>query len=355
MKLMRDQRVKSWIQSYASYNVRSAKGYALEAFLRNQDTTTDELFSQPDEDIIEAVTNVVHFYVDEGRSAFARNIVDSVKSLLLFHDRDVKFKTFKHLRKGKRISFQVIPKASDVNKMADVAGSFSLRNKALILCLFQSGVRPSCITRWTYGMVRSYLYPELRVPLCLRITSEMDTKLPSYGLSYYHTFLGREACEALSDYLNERKREGWAPKESELIFVTAGQTPETRGEQMAVSHLDEMIKRVAQRSGITPKGIWPHCLRKAFRKVINNAPIDEDTKEALMGHSLPGSRTNYFDYHDLKEIARKYEQANFSRDSGNQLDALAKRLEDIDTRLTKEIEQLKSQLALLQLNSKRTP
>lgn len=58
-------------------------------------------------------------------------------------------------------------------------------------------------------------------------------------------------------------------------------------------------------------GIWPHCLRKAFRKVLNNSDVDKDTKDALMGHKLPGSRGNYFDSHDVDEIAKKYMRYNF--------------------------------------------
>jgi len=43
--------------------------------------------------------------------------------------------------------------------------------------------------------------------------------------------------------------------------------------------------------------------------VLNaTSDLDEDTKEALMGHSLPGSRGNYFDLHDIDEIAGKYNE-----------------------------------------------
>jgi len=75
-----------------------------------------------------------------------------------------------------------------------------------------------------------------------------------------------------------------------------------------------MVKGAARRSGIRPESIWTHCLRKSFRKILNATPaIDEDTKEALMGHKLPGSRGSYFDYHDEDEVMGKYMQADFSR------------------------------------------
>jgi integrase len=349
MKLLRDYRVKSWIQSYPSFKVRNNKGYALEALLRRQDLTVDELFRMPDDEVTQTITHTVRAVAEEGKKAFARNIMDSAKSLFLFHDLDIKLKSFAHLRGGKRTSEQIIPKPSDIYRMADTAGTFSTRNKALILCLFQSGVRTSCITRWNFGMVREFLYPDLRLPVQLKITSELDTKLPSYGLGYYVTFLGKEAAEALRDYIEQRKKEGWKPKESDIIFVTAGPSPRFRGEPLGISHIDEMMKRVARRSGLDPRGIWPYCLRKSFRKVMNNAPIDEDTKEALMGHTLPNSRTNYFDYHDLPEIARKYELGSFSSDSGSQFEALLARMDRIEAGLKVEIGDLRKQLQLLRM------
>jgi len=348
MRLLRDRRVRSWLESYRSYNVRSNKGYALESLLRRQDLTVDELFRLPDDEVSQAITDTVRAVAEEGKGAFARNILDSAKSLFVFNDRNIKLKRFAHLRSGKRTKEQVIPQPSDIYKMAEVAGRFSARNKALILCLFQSGVRTSCITRWSFGMVRESLYPDLRLPVQLKITPDMDTKLPSYGLSYYVTFLGKEAAEALRDYLDQRQKLGWIPKDSDVLFSTAGPSPRLKEKPLKVSHIDEMMKRVAKRSGLSPKGIWPYCLRKSFRKVVNNAPIDEDTKEVLMGHTLPNSRTNYFDYHDLNEIARKYGLASFSADSGSQFDALLARMDGIEHRLRVEIESLREQLRMLQ-------
>jgi hypothetical protein len=56
-----------------------------------------------------------------------------------------------------------------------------LRNKALILSLWQSGVRNNCLCKWTIGMIREYLYPTVRVPVPLKVTAEIDTKISMYG------------------------------------------------------------------------------------------------------------------------------------------------------------------------------
>ena len=64
--------------------------------------------------------------------------------------------------------------------------------------------------------------------------------------------------------------------------------------------------------------------------------LDEDTKEALMGHRLPGSRGNYFDYHDLDEVREKYLAVDWSRDGGNvtRMKELDKANKDLEERVS---------------------
>src|SRR5439155_9060545 len=58
-------------------------------------------------------------------------------------------------------------------------------------------------------------------------------------------------------------------------------------------------------------------LRKSFRKTLNaTRSIPEDLKESLMRHRLPGSRGNYFDFHDVDDAAEKYSSADWTR-NGN--------------------------------------
>jgi hypothetical protein len=182
-----------------------------------------------------------------------------------------------------------------------------------MLCLFQSGVRENCLCRWTYEMFKHKLYPEITVPVELVITAEMDTKLQLYDLGYYVTYLQREAAEALKAYLNYRIQRGWHPKDKDPVFVT--ESTASRDRPLKPASIWEVIKQpqVAGAAGIDSHAIWVRLLRKAFQKVLNASDIDEDTKEALMGHKLPGSRGNYFDSHDRDEIAAKYMRCQFDK------------------------------------------
>jgi len=84
----------------------------------------------------------------------------------------------------KKIIDEIIPSKDQIYRMADASLSLKadLRNRAIILCLFQSGVRQGCLCRWTYRLIGDQLYPEVKAPVKLMITSETDAKLQSYGL-----------------------------------------------------------------------------------------------------------------------------------------------------------------------------
>jgi hypothetical protein len=106
-----------------------------------------------------------------------------------------------------------------------------------------------------------------------------------------------------------------------------------------------IVKVAAERLEIGKKKIWPHLLRKSFRKVLNRSDLDEDTREALMGHKLPGSRANYFDFHDIDEIEQKYASCNFSREAGaNAMRLFTEQLKKKE----QDIEKLKETIAKMQ-------
>jgi predicted RNase H-like nuclease (RuvC/YqgF family) len=57
----------------------------------------------------------------------------------------------------------------------------------------------------------------------------------------------------------------------------------------------------------------------------------------LLGHSLPGSRGNYFDVHDVDAIAQKYMKANFNYetlDLKSELTQRDKTIQELQLRVT---------------------
>jgi len=313
--LLQEPIIRDWIDAYTSSETREKKLYQLEKVLGASGLgEISQLLQLPDREIKILVKRVANRYLQEGKGVWARQIIITMKGFLESQDRSLEFKRSERIRTPakKKIGYEHVPSREEAYRIADNSGS--LRNAAMILCLFQSGVRVGCLCNWTYGLVSRQLSPTISPPVRIKVTPSLDSKLGSYGLSYYVTGLGEEAALTLKRYLQLRISAGWDPEPDDPIFVTEEQ-PDEQVKREAVWRI---VKASVKRSGLDPKGVWVHCLRKSFRKVLNATPqIDEDTKEALMGHKLPGSRGSYFDYHDEDEVMSKYMQADFSRPSNS--------------------------------------
>jgi len=225
-------------------------------------------------------------------------------------------------KRRKKVDKELIPDKTQVYRVTDA--SMSLRDHTMFLVAFQSGIRLNALCALNYGHVHDQLYPEPKVPLILKITENMDTKLRAYNLTYYYTFLQGEAAQCLRAYCDKYHKK--STDETPLFKTKSEQRMDRRT-------VWRVFKRAVARAGMNPESLWVHSLRKAFKKVVNKAPISEDFREAIMGHVLPGSRENYFDRHDINELAEEYMKINFTRDI----------LENNHAKLKTEMEQLQMQ------------
>lgn len=153
-------------------------------------------------------------------------------------------------------------------------------------------------------------------------------------MPYYYTFLSIEAAQALKEYLEARINRGTELTGQSPVFVTHGNN--SRDNRLNYGNYFAILKRVALVAGLQPSQIWPHLLRKTFKKVLNKAEIDDDTREALMGHRIPGSRENYFDRHDLADVATRYSQCDFSNTTEKTMEQLQEqedKMLDMDRRI----------------------
>ena len=57
-----------------------------------------------------------------------------------------------------------------------IDGAHTIRDRAVLLVLFQSGLRVDALCNLRYKDVKSQLYPEMKIPLNLKITDDIDTK-----------------------------------------------------------------------------------------------------------------------------------------------------------------------------------
>ena len=326
--------VLDWIRSYSNLKTREDYSRALHLVLKKTGLTPRQLLDLELTEARHRVMGVVHDYIDVQRLGQARQIQSAVKSFLDSHDKVLIFKKSERIKKIRvKVNYEIIPSKDQIYAMADhikKPGSLDrTRTRAIILCLFQSGVRSGCLCKWKVGVVKDQLYPEIKLPVRLKITNQTDTKISGYGLDYYYTFLQKEAAEALKEYLDWRTEKEGALDDGDPVFKPARKyawNGHTSPERILL-----MVKAAAEAVGINRKSMWTHLICKSFRKVLNATEMDEDTREALMGHSPPGSRSSYFYLHDVDEIAKKYMRANFSPafSSSDIKDELSKRDQQI--------------------------
>ena len=328
--LLKDPLAADWLESYGNLKTREDYARAFMVILRGTGFTSKQLLDLDKGEARKRILAIARECLEAGHGAAALQIQTAASAFFEHHDKPLGFKKNQRIKKTrKKIGIEVIPKKSQVYAMADYIKKADspdrIRTRAILLCLFQSGVRVGCLSKWTIGLVREQLYPNIQVPVRLKITNQMDTKLSSYGLSYYYTFLQHEGTTALRKYLDWRIQTGGGNlNDQDYIFKPSRKF--AKNKRTEPDRVLQLVKTAAKNTGLDPKTVWTHALRKSFRKVLNATPeLDEDTKEALMGHRLPGSRENYFDLHDLDEIAGKYMKANFDQTTDDQALAILNR------------------------------
>ena len=227
----------------------------------------------------------------------------------------------------KKAKYEIVPDKEQTYRLVDATSN--LRDRALFLTLFESGVRVNAAISLNVGHVRPYLFPEPTVPLVLKVTDDLDTKLKGAAIPFYITGLQAEAVEALRNYVRATHMKS---SEDTPLFITR------RGARLTQQQILATVKKACRKAGLDEKGIWTHSLRKAFRKVVRRTSIDDEHKEQVMGHVLEGSREAYFDRHATEEIMTEYMKCDFSRELP----------QNNHTKMKREIEDLQNKVQVLE-------
>jgi site-specific recombinase XerD len=389
-KLLRDSNFKVWFDHFrgaSSRNIAKVTVYRLmQAGNLASPTEFLELSVKEAKNIVRVVCNEL---AEKGHPNGARQTLIFAKGFFNYHNEDsgkeIRFKrSEKPVAVSRKISIEMIPHNSDIFKLADVALGLrykdnvknkllGLRNRAIILTLWSSGVRVNALTKLRMGHVRDYLegkanfqylkeqFKECNIeyweslglklnelpPLFLKVTPDLDSKIGSYGLSYYVTFVNQEAFRALKAWIEAREQiTGRVLNNDDFIFVAFDFKNNKLGLKPLTSHLVlHMLKTVAGRSGMNGERIWVHVLRKSFRKVLRACvTMDDETRESLMGHKLRGSQQNYFDVHDIIQIAKKYMECDWTQGAASKLNGLSTQVqtqEETIKKLQGELEEYK--------------
>jgi site-specific recombinase XerD len=277
--------------------------------------------------------------VDKGVSSkMAHCYVNAVRSFYSTFDVYVKLKGRSSLPRPRVQNKRMLLSNLEVKRLVDYARS--LRDRAVILTLFQSGMDVSTLCSLKYGDVAEGLAKNEH-PL------KLDLYRQKSGTEFY-TFLGKDAIEALKAYVNDVRARRIALNAKAPLFLKESNKAKTR-EGIAPSHVQSMLKHVAVKAGFVDKQnngkdfnpLSPHALRESFGSIMTGKGVPDVVVDFWLGH-------------EIGELAEAYKSAKFEDVKQMYLDreafiSIAPRtdVEKIKTEVREEISQQTRQLQVL--------
>ncbi len=257
-----------------------------------------------------AITGLIRGYINKllssGKQESARQARTCLTSFLKANGISLKLESIPRVYQKEEVTIH----KEQIYAMADFASS--LRNRTIILCMYQSGLGITSLRNLNYGSVEKQLEKD-GVSTRIRLappTRRKPSQVPVYA------FLGAEASDSLKVYINDRKRKikkmrdrGFDIREltsKSPLFASEGKNVPF-GDRMAVSSIWRVIKDSAERAGLEKEKIRPNSLTKAFEKELKRSVMDEETKKYLMGNPIPGMKYN------VDEVEQSYLMCDFGR------------------------------------------
>jgi integrase len=283
----------------------------------------DRLLSLANNQVEEMIHRFVNQLAIQDRSrAYLNSLLKRLKTFFRVNGHtDIQVKTyFVPSRYRKRPEY--IPTKYEVYAMAGAAGS--IRNRAIILCLWSSGLRVSTFCSLNYDDIQEDFEQEM-TEFLVPVYPEMKRRVPDSckGRIPYFTFFCSEASEALRSYLRERQEKYGRVTANDPLF--ASQWSLWKHDKRSTKRLNRrgiglIVKNSARLTGITKwQHVTPHTLRKAFESILHSPTLDRGrldkaTQEFFMGHILTGSQDPYYDKTRLDFHRQEYAKLNFSRE-----------------------------------------
>ena len=209
----------------------------------------------------------------------AHTLVNAIRSFYGTYDITVRMKGRHALPKAKTKNKRMIVDSTQVKTLID--NSRNLRDKAMMLTLFQGGMDVSTLCSLTYGDIAEGLVKNEH-PLKLKLLR------PKTGIEFY-TFIGKDATEALKVYIADMKARGVQFTRDTALFLK-----ERGKKQLTPNLVQNMMQEVALRSGLVDKGnngnffnpLGPHALRESFGSIMINSGVPDSIVDFWLGHTI---------------------------------------------------------------------
>ncbi len=204
-----------------------------------------------------------------------------------------------------------VPSQEEVHKMCAVS---NVRDRAIVLFQYQSGLRNDTISKLTYASVKDELEKDM-VPCRVHVMGYQAKE----GIEH-DTFIGKDAIEALKLSLDERRRGLFEPSRGEKeeitpksplfrTHLTSGGGTKLEGkdrirpiESYSISYI---VSNAGKLSGVSEKRnaevgrgipyypVHAHTLRKAFNTTLELVGVADNWRQYMMGHKLKGVENSY--------------------------------------------------------------
>jgi len=272
----------------------------------------------------------------------------------------------RHDRYGRKENQKKNLRPKDVKALLNVMKSN--RDKAMALVMFQSGMDLKTMFSLTYGDIKRE-FDAGKTPLVLHVKRGKSSVI-------FRTCIGRDAVEAIRNYLRERTARRWCCNVCDTSWMVKRNIcpfckkkgianhriieqqekittdsflfiPAHQNRQMAKSNFDQRFRRYGVLAGLVTdeelekadmNPARPYALRGAFSSILGLNGMDRDLIEYMMGHTVP-YRGAYLGMSDdeLRELYQKYEEYLSVTE--------IRELEDVRKELTKKIERQEFEIA----------
>lgn len=303
----------------------------------------------------EELNNFMEFLTKKGLSSNSiRTYFATVQSFLLYKGfkvsgRDTKVPDAIPIEENEKHPW----KLEEIKQFVDSANN--IRDKAIILCLFQSGLSISDLCNLDFKDVREELESGT-LPICLHLRRQKT------GVEF-KTFFGRDSVKYLRIYLETRQN----LKSNSPLFTMSG----SNTERLTIAAIEQKFSEFAKtlpflnnhnnhkedeeedKEGKTKvyNSARPHSLRSAFRSRLYGK-VDPKISEFWMGHEIGAESRAYLNMpeDELREMYASFEHLlsieKTSKDELVEKKALVAGIVPLET--LKEIQDLKTALNVIQ-------
>jgi len=328
--------VKQWFDGLGSNSSEHTK----EAYLNDLIQYCDWLGKTPDQlkeerkqelksddiDVKMTAEKTLNRYANSGvkpQNAMSRAVA-SIRSFYAHNFIELAEKAVKAPKQTKEKDYRC-PTVDDLRKMLE--GS-NLRDRAILLTLFQSGLREGTLILLKLKHIREIF--ENKVPVHIGLRAK-ELKGEYSGLEC-HTFLGRDSIEAVKRYLDWRERvKGEKLTEESFLFTRI----DALGQPVDEQALIRIVKTTSERAGTH---FSPHDFRRAFQTNLEAAGVSANWVKKMTGHKLSGEE-NPYSIPKIEQLREAYIKAE------PKLSVTVKAETDFD-RVKREIESLREGLKL---------